>query len=80
MSSILGLLVLEISWPNFVFLDFNELHVNIKSPKPDKPKIVSFFAPIDSPNLVISTKDLVINALFAFSPKFNPRVIPAAIA
>ena len=72
--------MLEINWPNFVFLDFNELQVSIKSPKPDKPKIVSFFAPIASPNLLISTNDLVINALFAFSPKFNPKVIPAAIA
>ena len=29
--------------PKFVFRDFEDLHVNIKSPKPDKPKIVSFF-------------------------------------
>ena len=34
---------------------------------------------MDSPNLQISTNDLVINALFAFSPKFNPFDIPAAV-
>ena len=62
------------------FLDFNELHVSIKSPIPDNPKIVSFFALKKLANLTNSTKDLVIRALLAFSPKFNPSDIPAAIA
>ena len=58
--------------PKLVFRDFEELHVNIKSPKPDKPKIVSCFDLKNIANLEISTKERVISALLAFSPKFNP--------
>ena len=66
--------------PKFVFRDYDELHVNIKSPKPDKPKRVSFFDLKNLANREISTNERVIRALLAFSPKFKPSEIPAAIA
>ena len=73
-------LIFAILIPKLVFRDLEELHVNIKSPNPDKPKIVSCFDLKNIANLDISTKERVISALLAFSPKFNPSEIPAAIA
>jgi len=57
-----------------------EFAVRNKSPAPATSKKVSFLAPKNSPNLAISTKPLLINAALAFSPRFNPSQIPAAIA
>ena len=79
-SSILICCWLAIKLPKVVLRDFKELHVSTKSPRPDNQNRVSGFAFKTLPMREISTYALAIKALLAFSPRFRPIVMPAAIA
>ena len=52
----------------------------MRSPSPDKPNNVFLSALNFFAYRAISAKDLEMSALLAFSPKFKPSAMPAAIA
>ena len=54
--------------PNLLFLERLLVQVKKRSPAPDKPEKVSFFAPKATPSFWISCNPLVISAILAFSP------------
>src|SRR5208282_3649709 len=55
-------------------------HVSSKSPRPERPIIVSALAPYARPKRTSSAKPRVVSAAAALAPRPRPLTIPAAIA